>query len=220
MDSVRVCLAGLGFGLLVAALLDLPVRVAGIVEIDPVPSPGVRIGMLVIGVATLLLTIVIPRGRRRRGVRYVCGVLFTSMLATFGVIVAGTLSFPFVARQIGAWGSGGHWRGHLDYQNVGPHDVDLYIDPGTPELMSSGRLTVHLANGKDCVFSLEDFTIPPAHRMVMKTREESTDKACDSGNGSELNITPRDGSNRVLELKVKNSEPFPIATGVATAAPT
>ncbi|MEO3810678.1 hypothetical protein ABGB17_16885 [Sphaerisporangium sp. B11E5] len=215
-----MCLAGLGFGLFVAGCLNLPVKIAGIVEMDPVPSPQVRIGMLVIGGGTVLLAVLLPsRRRRRRGLRYLCGVLFAGMLATFGVVIGGTLAYPFVARQIALLAQEGHWTGHLDYPDVGTHEIDLYIQPGASEITGSGRLVVHRQNGHECVFLLTDSRIRPGRALSMNIGEES-DTACRTNDGAELHIQVVGSSHHELRLKVIDPRKRVIAAGKAVQVST
>jgi hypothetical protein len=222
MDNVRVCLTGLGFGLLVAGILNLPLRIAGIVEMDPAPSPGTRSGMLIIGIVTVLLTSIPPVRPRRGGLRYLCGLLFTSMLVTLGAVVGGTLAFPVIARQVDWDDHSGHWTGRLEYRDkLGPRQVELHIVPDDPGPTRSGSLTTQYGNGQRCVFSLKDSRAYPGRGLSIHMREESTDKlSCQSWEGAELDI--RQGpSDRELELFVRTDPAAPpVATGMVIPAGT
>ncbi|GAA3834767.1 hypothetical protein GCM10022226_65390 [Sphaerisporangium flaviroseum] len=218
MDGVRVSLAGLGFGLIVAGCLGTPLVLAKAFPLEQL-TPGQRMGMIVIGLLTVLLMLGSRSLFRPLRLRTLTALLFSTLVGTVVVFVAGTLVFPALLGPVRPRPAprGGEWKGFLEYPESGRHDVYVRIDALDHAHVVSGRLVIRLGNGK-CVFLLRDSEITPGAAMSMDSGDRSPgDEVCEPENGAELRMEAS-GRPRAMKLAVVRREEI-VAVGEVTRIP-
>ncbi|MEV7964604.1 hypothetical protein AB0O34_01295 [Sphaerisporangium sp. NPDC088356] len=218
MDGVRVSLAGMGFGLIIAGCLGTPVRLSKITQVTVLTSEQ-RVLVAAIGLVTVLLMLGTKRLFRPLRLRHLTALLFSTLVGAAVAFSAGALVFPALAGPARSRHDDreGEWRGFLDYPESGGHSVHVRVDSVERSHVVSGRLVIRLSNGK-CVFVLRDSEITPGRAMSMDFQRAPGDEACAAEDGAELRMEVIEPGLR-MKLDVVTDEEDVIATGVVTRTP-
>ncbi|MFC4589560.1 PRA1 family protein [Sphaerisporangium corydalis] len=185
MDSVRVCLAGIGFGLIIAGLFGASISIASVVVLKE-PTFGQRAALAAIGVVTVALMLWTRPPWRSVPLHRLTALLVSCLIGLLLAYLTSSLRFPDLTADRPHKGREGKWGGVLDYGRAGKHTVWLSIDAVSGPLLVSGRLEIGMRNGS-CAFELSDSLVTPGKAVSMGSPGRSRDEeVCGAEDGAEL----------------------------------